>query len=228
MNYDQLIELFQQNSNQKYDDFNSKIVNSGVRTIGCTVPFVRSVAKKHLQSLNEAVALPTHDYFEVDLLKGIVVSSANIPFEQKEKYLTDFANTLENWAVCDCSTVKVPQSEQEQYFLYFCSLCLSQSPFVCRYGVVNLLANFLDNEHVDGVFEAIEKISVFGSYYVDMAVAWLLATSMVHCRNETVAFMEGKGLEVLNVFTYNKALQKMRDSFRVSAEDKAWSRAMKR
>lgn len=227
MDYTQLVELFKENSSKKYDDFNSKIINSGVETIGCTVPFVRGVAKKHFADIKEAAALPVHKYFEVDLLRGIAISGCKVPFEEKKAYLTDFAQTIENWAVCDCSAVKVPQAEKQEYFDYFCGLCRSDTPFVCRYGVVNLLANFLDEQHIDGVFSVISQISVYGSYYVDMAVAWLVATAMVHCRDKTVNFMEGEGRSVLNAFTYNKALQKMRDSFRVSAEDKEWSKKLK-
>lgn len=191
------------------------------------MPFVRSVAKKYSDSLDEVMSFPLHAYYEVDLLRGIVVANAKLPFDQKRRYLDEFVKTIENWAVCDCSTVKVPRSEREEYFEYFCELCTSSQPFVCRYGVVNLLANYADSEYVDSVFQVLSKISVFGEYYVDMAVAWLLATTMVKCRDKTVKFMEGEARKVLNTFTYNKALQKMRDSFRVSEQDKQWSRTLK-
>ena len=227
LDYNALVAEFRANSNSKYDNFNNKIINSGVRTIGCTVPFVRSVAKKYVNSLDEAMSLPVHEYYEVDLLRGMVGASAKLPFEQRRCYLDDFASTIENWAVCDCSVVKFPKVEREQYFAYFCNLCESDAPFVCRYGLVNLLSSFLDDEHVDNVFETLSKVKVFGHYYVDMAVAWLLATAITKCRDKTVAFMEGEARNVVNAFPYNKALQKMRDSFRVSEQDKQWTRRLK-
>lgn len=227
MDYNALIMQFRENSNGKYDDFNNKIINSNVKTIGCTVPFVRSVSKQFADSLDEVMSLPVHEYYEVDLLRGIVVSLAKLPFEQKCRYLDEFALTIENWAVCDCSVVKVPKSEREQYFAYFCNLCASDKPFVCRYGVVNLMSGFLDEEHVDAVFETLRRISVFGHYYVDMAVAWLLATAITKCRDKTIKYMEGEARSVVNAFAYNKALQKMRDSYRVSEQDKQWSRTLK-
>ena len=225
MEYKQLLQVLMDNSDHSFDEFNNKIINSGVKTLGCTVPFVRKLAKK--TTLLEAVQYPVHEYYEIDLLKGIVVSCAKLPFEDKKTYLTNFADTIENWAVCDCSTVKVPKSEMNVYFQYFCNLCLSNKPFVARYGIVNLLANFLTDEYIEIIFAKFNEITTFGNYYVDMSVAWLLATAVVKCRNQTVSYMEGNGKIVLNKFTYNKALQKMRDSFRVSPEDKEWTKTMK-
>lgn len=221
MNYETLISTLQENSDIKFDEFNSKIINSGVQTIGCKVPFVRKLAKNFC--LEEVESFPVHHYFEVDLLRGIVVATCKLPFGEKSQHLLQFAQDIESWAVCDCSTVKVPKAERADYFDFFCSLLTSDQPFVCRYGVVNLLSNYLDDEHIDNIFAAFQKIKNWGHYYVDMGVAWLVATAMAKCRNKTVAYMEGQGRTVLNRFTYNKALQKMRESYRVSAEDKQWT-----
>ena len=225
MTYETLIQTLKENSNRAYDDFNSTVINSKVATIGCSLPFMRKLAKDF--SVEEVESMPVHAYYEVDLLRGIVVSNCKLPFEQKSQHLMDFAHIIENWAVCDCSTVKVVKAEREQYFEFFLSLLPNEQPFVCRYGVVNLLSNYLDGEHIETVFAALKNITQWGHYYVDMAVAWLVATAMAKCRNATVAYMECEGRRVLNKFAYNKALQKMRESYRVSAEDKQWTYTMK-
>ena len=54
-------------------------------------------------------------------------------------------------------------------------------------------------------------------YYVNMACAWLLAECFIKFRNETLHFLEQN---TLNDFIVNKGIQKCRDSFRVSDEDK--------
>lgn len=226
LDYCQLLLLFEQNGSKKYDDFNRRIVNSSVKSLGCTIPYIRSVAKLCSDRLPEILILPVHDYYEVDMLKGMAISSVQMPFAEKSALLWDFAGTLENWAVCDCNTVKVPESENERYFELFLQMCRDSRPFVCRYGLVNLMANFLDEVHVSRVFEVLKSVQ-FGHYYVDMAAAWLVATAMVKCRTKTVGFMENEGRTVLNAFTYNKALQKMRDSSRVLPQDKVWSKTLK-
>lgn len=225
MTYQQLIRTLQENSRPELSGFNDKIINSGVPKLGCTLPFVRKVAKGYV--LSDIETLPIHTYYEVDLLRGIVIANSKLPFAEKSKYLVEFAETIENWAVCDSSVVKVPKSERELYFDFFSTLLPSEQPFVCRYGVVNLMGNFLDAEHVDKVFAQLGKISTWGQYYVDMGVAWLVASAMAKCRDATVKFMEGQGRRILNRSAYNKALQKMRDSFRVSEEDKRWTYTMK-
>lgn len=223
--YNQLIEYLRKNSNAKFDDFNSKIVNSNIATIGCTVPFVRKLAQNI--SLDFALSLPVNKYVEVDLLRGIAISGAKLPFDVKSAMLYDFAQTIENWAVCDCSTIKPKASEREKYFKFFCSLVADKRQFVCRYGLVNLLANYHDNEYIDRVFAVFNDITIWGEYYVDMAVAWLVATAMAKCRNQTVVYMEGAARSILNKFAYNRALQKMRDSLRISNEDKQWTYSLK-
>ena len=61
MEYQQLVKLLYNNSDKKFDEFNNKIVNSGVQSIGCTVPFVRKIAKS--TTLTEALSYPDHQYF---------------------------------------------------------------------------------------------------------------------------------------------------------------------
>lgn len=221
----QLIEYLKANCDAKFNDFNSKIVNSNIATIGCTVPFVRKTAKRC--DLDFVLSLPVNLYVEVDLLRGIVIAGTKLPLEKKRLLLDGFAETIENWAVCDCSTIKPSVAEKDAYFNYFCGLLFSEKEFVCRYGIVNLLSNYLEDGYIDSVFSAFNNISLWGKYYVDMAAAWLIATAMAKCRDKTVAYMEGEAKRVLNKFTYNRALQKMRDSLRVSKADKQWTYAMK-
>ncbi len=224
MNYFQLVEHLQQNADSAYNQFNAKIVNSGVPTIGCTVPFLRKLSKSF--TVSQVLQFPTHQFFEVDMIVAMVVSSAKMPFYKKTPLLWQLASTLENWAVCDGCIVKNIKEDEEKYFQLFCQMAVDNHPFVARYGIVNLLGNFLDDCHLDKVFETCLQVVAKG-YYVDMAVAWIIATSMTKNPTKTKRFMQNQGRN-LNDFCYNKALQKMRDSSRVSAKDKEWTRAMKK
>lgn len=226
MTYQQIIEQLQLNSSDKYKAFNDKISNSGVLSIGCTVPFLRAFAKSTKMPLDEVITLPTNVCYEVDMLKGIIISTAKLPFADKKLYLDYFVNTIENWAVCDSNTVKVPVKERQAYFDYFSNLSLSKRTFVARYGLSNIMNEYLDDEHIDAVFQLLTKVT-YGEYYVDMMVAWLVATAMAKCRDKTVEFCLGTARKVLPPFCYNKALQKMRDSYRISDTDKQWTYTLK-
>ena len=58
-----------------------------------------------------------------------------------------------------------------------------------------------------------------------MAVAWAISVCYVKFEKETMALLLDNALDD---FTYNKSLQKITESFRVSKEDKARIRKMKR
>ena len=101
MDYQRLLLILKENADRDYDDFNKKIINSGVQTLGCRTPFMRKIAKQ--LTWEQVLDFPTHDYYEVDLLKGIVLSTAKLHFEDKSKLLTEFAQTIENWAIAVAS-----------------------------------------------------------------------------------------------------------------------------
>ena len=62
-------------------------------------------------------------------------------------------------------------------------------------------------------------------YYINMAIAWLVSVCFVKYRNKTFKYLKDNKL---NKFTYNKSIQKIIESYRVSIEDKDVLRNMKR
>ena len=82
------------------------------------------------------------------------------------------------------------------------------SEFEIRFGVVMLMSYFLVPEYVGKVFEVIGKVRK-GDYYVDMAVAWCLATARAKFAPQTQAFVAGAGLPAGVLKKYE---QKVRDS----------------
>ena len=58
-----------------------------------------------------------------------------------------------------------------------------------------------------------------------MAIAWLLSVSYIKQKEKTLEYIKNNGL---NDFTYNKALQKITESYRVSKEEKEFIKRMKR
>lgn len=62
-------------------------------------------------------------------------------------------------------------------------------------------------------------------YYVKMAVAWALSVCFVKYPDRTLDYLKNSSLDD---DTYNKALQKIVESYRVPADLKAVVRSMKR
>ena len=73
-----------------------------------------------------------------------------------------------------------------------------------RYGVISLMANFLDESHIQRVFAALRNVKHDG-YYVKMALAWLYATAAVHFFEPTLSELENGQIDA---WTRNKSYQK--------------------
>ena len=83
---------------------------------------------------------------------------------------------------------------------------------------------FLNDEYIDKVIKNVNKIKS-NKYYVQMAIAWLLAESYIKQKEKTTEYLKNNELDN---FTHNKAIQKIIDSYRVSQKDKEFVRTLRR
>ena len=83
--------------------------------------------------------------------------------------------------------------------------------FEIRFGVVMMMSYFLCEEYLERVFDVLAKVH-FGDYYMDMGVAWCLATARAKFDLQTQEFVAGAGLPAGVIKKYE---QKVRDSLRI-------------
>lgn len=100
----------------------------------------------------------------------------------------------------------------------------SDKPYDIRFAVVAALDYFSNDEYVARAFEKFDAITN-DDYYVKMAVAWAVSVFFIHAPEKTWQYLEDNRLDD---FTFNKSLQKITESYRVTPQDKAKIRAMKR
>ena len=93
-----------------------------------------------------------------------------------------------------------------------------------RIAVVTMMSHYLNDEYIDRVFAAL-RTAHNDEYYYKMAAAWCTATAMAKYRDKAYRFLETC---CFDDWTYNKSIQKMLESRRVSDADKKKLRAMKR
>lgn len=74
------------------------------------------------------------------------------------------------------------------------------------------------------VLEAVQQVRQ-EDYYVNMAQAWAVSICYREFPKETLPFLKEN---TLNDFTHNKAIQKITESLKVSAEEKEYVRTLKR
>ena len=100
----------------------------------------------------------------------------------------------------------------------------SDKEYELRFAIVVLMQYFIDEDHIDAILQIYDNIRHDG-YYVKMAVAWAISVCFVKFRDKTLEFLKYSNLDD---FTYNKSLQKVRESNRVSKEDKDMVKRMRR
>ncbi len=86
-----------------------------------------------------------------------------------------------------------------------------------------LLDFFINEAYIDAVLEEMKKIHHDG-YYVKMAVAWAVSICYIHFPEKTQKLLKENSLDD---WTHNKTIQKIRESLRISKEErrlKTWKR----
>ena len=83
---------------------------------------------------------------------------------------------------------------------------------------------FIDESHIDELFGFYDNIT-HDAYYVKMAVAWAISFCFVAYPEKTMEYLKRAKLDD---FTYNKAIQKTIESYRVDEAMKVKLRSMRR
>lgn len=209
-------------------EFNRRIANTALPIYGVRVPYLRAMAKRIVKEgkADEFLEHAPIDYLEERLLYGFVLGMKKETPELFLVGLKKFLPLVENWAICDCcvSTFRIIEKNKEFFLPTVKSLLAEEEPFFCRVGVIILMDFYLEESYLDFIFSEIEKIPS-GRYYVDMGIAWLLSVCFVKYKEKTEVFLDNCSL---SDFTYNKTLQKIVESNRVTKEEKVIIRSKKR
>ena len=116
------------------------------------------------------------------------------------------------------------KKNQKRMYEFLQSYLVSDREYELRFAAVVLMQYYITEDYIDTVLDWYGKICV-DAYYVKMAVAWGLSVCFVKFRDKTLAFLQNCDIDR---FTYNKAIQKIRESYRVSEEDKEMLKEMKK
>lgn len=88
-----------------------------------------------------------------------------------------------------------------------------------------MLDYYIIDDYVDDVIKILDAVKT-EKYYARMAIAWCLAEIGVKYNEKAILYLKNKNN--LDDFTYNKTLQKMIESYRISIDQKEILRKMKR
>ena len=208
-------------------------LNPGVpNVLGIRLPQLRKLAARIAKGDWEAY-LATADtyYMEERMLQGMVLGCIR-PDKDVEVYLervTRFVRLINSWSVCDTFKFgggkKFIEANKDRLWDYLKGWMQAEGEYEIRFGVVMSMQLFIDEEHIDELLRLYDGIRHEG-YYVKMGVAWALSVCFVKFPDITLRYLQGPNS--LDNFTYNKALQKITESYRVDAATKQTIKGMKR
>ena len=214
-------------ADEPYRLFHSRLLPGTENILGVRVPRLWKLARRLVKEEGSGyLGRAGDDTYEEIMLQGMVIGLLKEDTGQMLKRLPAFMAKAENWAHCDivCSGLKKVKDDRESVLAFLKPYISSERDFEARFAIVLLLDYYIDEDYIDTTLELLQQV-VHPGYYVKMAVAWALSVCYVQFPEKTLACMrEGP----FDDFTYNKALQKITESFRVDKEEKAFIRSLKR
>lgn len=210
-----------------YADFQAKLT-PGIRRelfIGVSVPEARKLAKRLAKDSGAAEFLKDlpHKYFDENMLHGLMLSEMK-DFDACICAVDDFLPYVDNWAVCDIMSPKVFKKNKATLLEKIKEWAASEKPYTCRFGIEMLMSHFLDEDFKPEYLKI--PASVHSSeYYVQMMIAWYFATALAKQWEPSVKYIENG---CLDVWTHNKTIQKARESYRITPEQKEYLKTLKR
>ena len=212
---------------KKYKEFHGGLCPGTENIIGVRVPVLRNYAKELLKQYDfkELMKNIDNEYYEEIMLQGMLIGLAKEGFSTILKYITNFIPKIDNWAVCDvfCAGLKITKKHKEEMWDFIQTYLKSNKEFEIRFGVVMLLDYYIEESYLNQNFEIFDSIKNT-AYYVQMAVAWAISISLIKYYDETIKYLKKAKIDK---FTYNKALQKGIESYRITPEQKQELRNMK-
>ena len=206
-------------TDEKYRQGHIRIINAlpGRRILGLHLPEMKQLAKALAKQADALALLHAFEQehqadrfrltYEETLVWGLTINALKCSWEERLSRLKPYIPVLDNWAVCDsfCSNakwaLKVPSQALWEFLLpYF----QSDKEFEVRFAIVMSMCYLLKEEWLDIVFRQLESIDLKSihseytnlpsPYYVRMAMAWLLATSLAKFPDRTRSFVNASSL----------------------------------
>lgn len=214
-------------SDEKYKEFNSKLCPGIKNIIGVRIPIIKKLAKEY-KDKDVYSYMNSNDeiYFEEIMLKGVLIGYLKKDINEIFSLLENFIPKINNWAICDTTVanLKIINKNKKETLKFIEKYLKSDNEFEVRFALIVLLDYFIEKEYLDYIFTNVEKIKL-DKYYVKMAIAWLLSICYIKYKEETMYFLNNTNLDK---WTFNKTIQKIIESRRITDEEKEKLKKLKK
>ena len=210
-----------------YQAFQSKLIPTidPQTVIGVRMPALRKLAREiagtpvaegFLQEL-------PHRYYEENNLHGLLISA--IPdYDGAVAALETFLPYVDNWATCDLLSPKAFRKHPPELRKQIRRWVEDAHPYTVRFGLGMLMSFYLDEDFRQEYLEIPAQVQS-EEYYVNMMIAWFFATALAKQWDAAFPYIQE---DRLSVWVHNKTIQKARESYRITDEQKQILKELKR
>lgn len=156
------------------------------------------------------------------MLHGLLISEMK-DYDACIEAVDEFLPYVDNWAVCDIMSPKIFKKNKKALLEKIKEWSKSEEEYTCRFGLEMLMSHFLDDDFKPEYLEI--PLSVNNDeYYVKMMIAWFFATALAKQWDATIKHIEDQRLDT---WAHNKAIQKARESKRITSKQKEYLKSLK-
>ncbi len=210
-----------------YCKFATSLIPGVDRMLGIRLPILRKIAREIARGDWRCYLAEAEDfYFEERMLQGLTIHYTHCTTDEKIALIRRFVPKIDNWAICDsfCMT-RLHRADREAIWQLILPYFQAKGEYEVRFAVVTALANFIDPEHIGELLRHLGEVHHEG-YYARMAVAWAVSVCFVKFPELTLTWLSEEC--PLDDWTHRKTIQKIIESNRASAVQKAKIRRLKR
>lgn len=195
------------------------------RFLGVRVPKCRALAKEIMKEggWEDFLSRLPNYYFDENMLHAILISQIK-DYDECIRQTEIFLPYVDNWAVCDTISPKVFAKHKDELIVKIREWAGSEHTYTCRLGIRMLMSHFLDGDFRPEYLEIPAAVRS-DEYYVNMMTAWFFATALAKQWENALPYLEQNRLDE---WTHNKTIQKAKESYRITPEQKAQLSLLKR
>ena len=209
-----------------YRDFHAALMPTVDKAlvIGVRMPALRALAKelKGTELAADFMAALPHKYYEENNLHAALIGHIR-DFQPCLTALERFLPYVDNWATCDMMNPRALAKDKAALLEHIRLWLQSSHTYTVRFGMEMLMNHFLEEDFREE-YPALVASVQSEEYYVRMMQAWYFATALAKQYEAAVTYLEQRRL---GAWVHNKTIQKARESFRVSQEQKEYLKSLK-
>lgn len=222
MNIKEIRQILLAESEEKYRKFSSTLIPNIDNVLGVRLPKLRKFAKE-IYAKNDwqnFISCTKCQFMEEIMLQGMVIGLIKDNPQKILEYIKNFVPYINNWAVCDtfCNSLKFTQKNKDLVWNFIQPYFYSKNEYELRFAFVMIIEYFINEEYLEKIFVLSDKFSDT-RYYAKMAVAWALSICFINFPDRTIEYLK---VSKLDNWTFNKTIQKIRESMKVDKKTKEY------